>query len=57
MGQTFYDLTIEELCDLMCGGIEDDGEEQPEECDETDRISEGGITSGEGIPIGFEKKH
>ena len=24
MGKTFEDLTMEELCDLMCGGPEDD---------------------------------
>lgn len=27
MGAVFYDLTLEELCDLMCGSPEDDGEE------------------------------
>lgn len=38
MGETFYDLTDEELCELMCGGIEDDGnEEQYEECNEVDK--------------------
>jgi len=28
MGAIFYDLTPEELCDLMCGMPEDDGEEE-----------------------------
>ena len=34
MGQTFYDLTIEELCDLMCGKPEeeeDSAEAEPPE--------------------------
>jgi hypothetical protein len=30
MGQTFEDLTWEELCDLMCGQPEDDCEEDDE---------------------------
>lgn len=37
MGKEFYNLTDEELCELMCGGPEDDGEEQFEECDKVDR--------------------
>ena len=28
MGAEFTDLTIEELCELMCGKPEDDGEEE-----------------------------
>jgi len=32
MGKTFYDLTCEELCELMCGAPEEDDEdEEPEE--------------------------
>ena len=30
MGETFFGLTMEELCDLMCGKPEED-EEDPEE--------------------------
>lgn len=30
MGVTFEDLTIEELCDLMCGGVEEEDELQGE---------------------------
>lgn len=37
MNRTLTNLTDEELCELMCGGVEDDGEEQPEECTEVDR--------------------
>lgn len=49
MGRTFYNLTDEELCDLMCGGIEEDGEELIEECDEADRRSKADSTRGERI--------
>lgn len=28
MGAVFYDLTLEELCDLMCGDPEEDYEEE-----------------------------
>ena len=28
MGMTFYDLTCEELCELMCGKPEDDYEKE-----------------------------
>lgn len=28
MGKTFYDLTDEELCDLMCGDPEQDYDEE-----------------------------
>jgi len=45
MGKTFYDLTDEELCELMCGGPEDDGEEQFKECDEVDKRNEANSTS------------
>ena len=31
MGMEFVDLTIEELCDLMCGEPEDDGEVEKDE--------------------------
>lgn len=31
MGQTFEDLTWEELCDLMCGKPEEDEEDDTEE--------------------------
>lgn len=31
MGAVFYDLTPEELCDLMCGVPEEDPEEETEE--------------------------
>lgn len=24
MGKTFYNLSLEDLCDLMCGGVEPD---------------------------------
>ena len=41
MGKTFEDLTWDDLCDLMCGGPEEDGEEQPKECNEINRNSEG----------------
>lgn len=36
MGIVFEDLTIEELCDLMCGGVEEEWEEEVEvrECKE-----------------------
>lgn len=27
MGETFYELTDEELCELICGDLEEDGEE------------------------------
>lgn len=30
MGQTFYDLTLEELCDLICGEPEEDEEQESE---------------------------
>lgn len=30
MGATFYDLTDEELCDLMCGKPEDEFEDEEE---------------------------
>ena len=30
MGKTFTNLTIEDLCDLMCGGPEDDGDQSSE---------------------------
>jgi len=28
MGKEFTDLTWDELCDLMCGGPEDDGDDE-----------------------------
>lgn len=28
MGMTFYDLTPEELCDLMCGDLEEEQEDE-----------------------------
>ena len=31
MGMTFENLTMEDLCDLMCGIPEDDGEEEDED--------------------------
>lgn len=31
MGMTFYDLTCEELCELMCGDPEPDYDEEDEE--------------------------
>ena len=31
MGKTFYDLTCEELCELMCGKPEEEEEEAEEE--------------------------
>lgn len=31
MGMVFYDLTDEELCDLMCGSPEEDPEEDEED--------------------------
>lgn len=31
MGKTFYDLTDEELCNLMCGAPEQDDEETEDE--------------------------
>lgn len=34
MGKTFYDLTDEELCDLMCGDPEEDYEDDEETEDE-----------------------
>lgn len=33
MGMTFYDLTCEELCDLMCGDPEDDDDRYCERVD------------------------
>ena len=46
MGKEFVNLTDEELCDLMCGGPEeDDGEEQFEECDTVNRRSKENPTS------------
>lgn len=50
MGKTFYDLTDEELCELMCGGIED-GEELSEEYNEVNRRSETNSSSREGVSI------
>lgn len=35
MGATFYNLTDEELCELMCGGPEDDEEEDFDSDDDT----------------------
>jgi len=46
MGMEFTNLTDEELCDLMCGGIEDDGEEFVEECDKVDKRGEADTTCG-----------
>lgn len=34
MGMEFIDLTIEELCELMCGTPEDDEEEEGDDIDE-----------------------
>ena len=35
MGAIFYDLSPEELCELMCGDIEEDEEEEEDgECKE-----------------------
>lgn len=34
MGKTFYDLTDEELCELMCGAPEEDYEDDEETEDE-----------------------
>ena len=34
MGKTFYDLTCEELCELMCGAPEEDCEDDKETEDE-----------------------
>lgn len=31
MGMIFYDLSLEELCDLMCGKPEEDIEEENED--------------------------
>ena len=31
MGETFFGLTMEELCDLMCGKPEEDPDEEEEE--------------------------
>ena len=31
MGAEFYDLTLEELCDLMCGDPEEDYEEEEDD--------------------------
>ena len=31
MGMTFYDLTEEDLCDLMCGDAEEDEEDGTED--------------------------
>lgn len=41
MGAVFYNLTPEELCDLMCGRPEED--EDDGEDDSQDRISHRGI--------------
>lgn len=34
MGMTFYDLTPEELCELMCGSVEEDEEDANCDCEE-----------------------
>ena len=34
MGKTFYDLSCEELCDLMCGKPDEDYEEGDKEWEE-----------------------
>lgn len=31
MGKTFENLTLEELCDLMCGDPEDDDEDEEDD--------------------------
>lgn len=36
MGMTFENLTLKELCDLMCGGPEEEQEEEQE--DEEDAL-------------------
>ena len=57
MGMTFENLTWDDMCELMCGGIEDDGEEQFKECDKTNRRSKKGVTSSRKFFERFEKEH
>ena len=35
MGMTFENLTWEELCDLMCGGPDEDADTEPDASDES----------------------
>ena len=35
MGAVFTDLTLEDLCDLMCGAPEDEPEEEEDDADDS----------------------
>ena len=57
MGKEFYNLTPEQLCDLMCGGVEYDGEEQPKKRNKTDRRRKEDIACGTGLFNGSQTEH
>ncbi len=39
MGMVFYDLSPEELCDLMCGEVEQESEDDGEPQEYQDRVT------------------
>ena len=57
MGKTWENLTCEQLCDLMCGGVEDDGKKFIKKCDKAVRRCEKDITSSNGFLKRPKKKH
>jgi len=57
MGKEFKNLTPEQLCDLMCGGIEEDGKEFIKKRDKVTRRREEDITSRAGFLKRSKKKH
>ena len=57
MGKTFENLTWDQLCDLMCGGPEDDGEKQFKKCDKVNKRREEDLISGAGFSKRSKKKY
>lgn len=57
MGKEFKNLTPEQLCDLMCGGVEEDGKEFVEKRHKTVRRCEEDITTRGGFLKRPKKKH
>lgn len=57
MGKMFENLTWDQLCDLMCGGPEDDGEKQLKKRNKTDKRCEEDSISGAGLSKRSKKKY